>query len=394
MTNSDSILFLSGLMAEILAKAEGRKRKIQISGRIVDTPDIAKEILINTKSFVKNYHFLEYLSLGRFSANPPEWEKRSQITSLYFSAATKILDKNEVKCIYFEHLKRLQSGQGDLYQNLIAAAVQVASRMFGLTKPIPWPIDLIEEIRSNLTTLQLGAWVPIPEEVLKKNQLQLKKNFSKLKIAWSADIELKNVFNAWSINAKDSGISEFSPEGELVQNLFAATETTVAAIQNILDCLSRQGDSLRLHEKAIHMEELQFDSFIKEALRLYPPVPIVTRKCLHDTLIQGETFKADEVIIISILGIHRSPDFWEHPTQFQLNRKEFIEKTYPNHAYIPFLFGPRICAGMKLAHLEIQAALAAIVELFRILPAQYPPQFDYGISFRPHHPILLEKRIN
>ena len=100
-------------------------------------------------------------------------------------------------------------------------------------------------------------------------------------------------------------------------------------------------------------------------------------------------FKKNESILISIVGIHTHPDYWQDPLVFNPKRIEFIDHSYMKLAYIPFLSGSRTCAGMKIANTEIRSALKAFFELFKIEQCDEERKFDYGISSKPG--IHLEK---
>ena len=379
-------------MADLLSLANGLTTKHPLPIKIISSPEVAKEILIDSKTFIKNYQFLHYLSKGRFSTNSPEWEERAKLSQFYFTSATKVLNKEEVNLIYLKHLKGCDVQNESIYNPLINAAVEVASRMFGFKEAIPWPINLIETIRSSLISLQASHLTMVPIELVNQNRLQLEKSYNELTVLWASHAELQAFFNQWSFEAAKNSINDFSPEGELVQNLFAATETTVAAILNTLDCMSRHDDALHLNNRCLDFSEPMIETFIMETLRLYPPVPIVTRTCVKDTRIGDAVFNAGEGFLVSLIAIHRSPAFWSNPDQFQLNRQEFLTKSYPSYAYIPFLAGPRICAGMKLANVELRAGLAAICELFTITPPLWPQKFDYGISLHPSRMLKLTRK--
>lgn len=55
---------------------------------------------------------------------------------------------------------------------------------------------------------------------------------------------------------------------------------------------------------------------LEEALRLYPPAPILSRKAIADDELQGYPIAANSMILISPYATHRHPAFWEEPEQF------------------------------------------------------------------------------
>ena len=61
---------------------------------------------------------------------------------------------------------------------------------------------------------------------------------------------------------------------------------------------------------------------IKEAMRLYPPVILVSRSLEQDTEIDGRILKAGTQIDIHIYSVHHHPDYWDKPDVSLLNTSE------------------------------------------------------------------------
>ncbi|XP_057660420.1 probable cytochrome P450 6a20 isoform X3 [Diorhabda carinulata] len=96
------------------------------------------------------------------------------------------------------------------------------------------------------------------------------------------------------------------------------------------------------------MEMSYLDKVVNETLRLHPPAPLTGRVCNAayripntDVIIQ----KGDK-IRISILGIHRDPEYYPDPDTFDPERfNEENKAKRPNFSFLPFGEGPRICIG-------------------------------------------------
>src|ERR687894_2391381 len=75
----------------------------------------------------------------------------------------------------------------------------------------------------------------------------------------------------------------------------------------------------------------------EEALRLYPPVPVLVRRVVRPTTLGGYEIPTASRVLISIYNIHRHPEFWEGPRSFDPGNFE-PERTASRHdlAYIPF----------------------------------------------------------
>ena len=64
---------------------------------------------------------------------------------------------------------------------------------------------------------------------------------------------------------------------------------------------------------------------VKEALRLYPSVPIIGRRCEKDCFIDGEPVKKGDSVTVFVHLLHRNPAVWPRPEEFIPER--FLEST-------------------------------------------------------------------
>ena len=123
------------------------------------------------------------------------------------------------------------------------------------------------------------------------------------------------------------------------------------------------------------LSELKYlECCIKEALRLYPSVPILARDLTADTKICNFTLTFIEMFhilnpLVLLLGeynlpaggsvlivpylLHRDPKYFPDPEQFQPERF-FPENSRGRHpyAYVPFSAGPRNCIGKSRTTLK------------------------------------------
>ncbi len=107
---------------------------------------------------------------------------------------------------------------------------------------------------------------------------------------------------------------------------------------------------------------------MKEALRLSPPVPFSPRGVLRDTEVAGVALHAGQMITLASLGLHRHPDFWAAPQEFDPLRfgPDRAEDRAHSHVYVPFGGGAHICLGNHLAELMTKAVMAAVLAEHRV----------------------------
>ncbi|XP_048870627.1 cytochrome P450 4F3 [Brienomyrus brachyistius] len=126
-------------------------------------------------------------------------------------------------------------------------------------------------------------------------------------------------------------------------------------------------------------EELDWDDLsnlpfitmcIKESLRLYPPVPAVTRRLTQEITVPGKrVIPPGNISLVSIYGTHHNPHVWPDPEVY--NPLRFDPKNSKGrspYAFIPFSAGARNCIGQNFAMAEMRVATALTVRRFRITP--------------------------
>lgn len=106
---------------------------------------------------------------------------------------------------------------------------------------------------------------------------------------------------------------------------------------------------------------------MNETMRLYPPIWHLGRQNLVEDEIGGYIIPPKTHIRICPFLLHRHPDFWDAPNDFQPDRfnKENSKKQTP-FSFIPFGMGPRLCIGRNFALMEMALILAMVLQRFRV----------------------------
>lgn len=108
------------------------------------------------------------------------------------------------------------------------------------------------------------------------------------------------------------------------------------------------------------LKELKYlEQCIKEAMRLFPPVPIFTRMVEEDFECSGYVIPRGCTMLVAPFILHRDKNLFENPGQF--NPDNFsTENLLSRHpfSYIPFSAGPRNCIGQKFALMEEKTVLS------------------------------------
>ena len=186
------------------------------------------------------------------------------------------------------------------------------------------------------------------------------------------------------LTAKDeagTGLTDREIQDEVNTFTFAGHDTTASTISWTLYALAKypnfqqqvrdEVNTILADRTTIHNEDLPKLAFtsrvIKEALRMFPPIPVVSRELTEALTIDGVTFPVGTEIDISMYNIHHNPDVWENPETFDPDRflPDNLAKIDP-YSFIPFSAGQRNCIGQHFAIDVTKAFIARVIRQFDI----------------------------
>ncbi|XP_073950244.1 probable cytochrome P450 6a13 [Choristoneura fumiferana] len=118
------------------------------------------------------------------------------------------------------------------------------------------------------------------------------------------------------------------------------------------------------------------DMVLAESLRVFSPVPVLSRECTNDCYIPVPTLKnplkltKGTPIMIPVQSMHMDPKYYPDPEKFDPERfTEEQAQNRPKYTYMPFGEGPKQCLAPRLGALQVKVAVMSIVEHFRLRPA-------------------------
>ena len=171
-------------------------------------------------------------------------------------------------------------------------------------------------------------------------------------------------------------------------------EQLAIAVEEVDRVLGKPSSSSSSFPPFSAFKELTYlEQCLKEAMRLYSPVPVLARECCEDDKLNGVLIPRGTAMLISIWAMHTSEAIWGkdvldfRPSRF--SREEASER-HP-YAYMPFSKGPRDCIGQHLAISEAKVVLGSLLRQYTIQPKQGEPRRpetdSYIIPVRPAHPL-------
>ncbi|MGY6549737.1 MAG: cytochrome P450 [Roseinatronobacter sp.] len=103
------------------------------------------------------------------------------------------------------------------------------------------------------------------------------------------------------------------------------------------------------------------DTF-REALRLYPPVPMLVRETREPETFRGRALGRGAQVVISLWHMGRNERIWPDPHAFRPERwQEASNNACARDAFLPFSSGPRVCTGAGFAMAEGVLILARLL---------------------------------
>jgi cytochrome P450 len=104
---------------------------------------------------------------------------------------------------------------------------------------------------------------------------------------------------------------------------------------------------------------------ILEAMRLYPPGWILSRRAIADDVLSGHRITAGTDLMLSPYLIQRHAAHWDSPESYRPERF-LLDDPRDRWIYIPFAAGPRHCVGENFAMYEMTVHVARVAARWRM----------------------------
>ncbi len=208
------------------------------------------------------------------------------------------------------------------------------------------------------------------------------------------------------VRDKESGepMGERALVDEIMTLIVAGHETTASGLNWTWYLLSQHpAAEARLHAEIdaadypgapglAQVETLAYTGqVVNEALRLYPPGWVLSRRTIEADVLGGYPIAPGTNVLLPLYLLHRHPQFWENPDAFRPERFAPGQQTERTRfAYMPFAAGPRHCIGETLALYEMLMHLYLVARRYRLiyLPGK-PLELEAQINLRTRHPLHM-----
>ncbi|AWN41893.1 cytochrome P450 [Methylobacterium durans] len=199
------------------------------------------------------------------------------------------------------------------------------------------------------------------------------------------------------------GLTDLEVKANIVTFIAAGHETTANALTWALYCLSQDGAARARLEAEVdaaagqdgfHYPDLPFTKAVmEEAMRLFPPVPFMSRQAIRDDRIGRIKIPRGSLVMVAPYVLHRHRTLWDDPDAFVPER--FLgpaRQSISRYAYLPFGAGPRVCIGQSFSLQEQVILLAHAVRAMRFtLPPDHAPVTPlHRVTLRPEHGLRMQ----
>ena len=376
--------FLDGIVFQLYAMARGEAGGHVNASVVADAASI-REILSQPARFPKavNMGLIGALGDSRFTANGPAWNVRRDLTQTAYLQAGSPSNAAAISAVYRARFATCDATPEGVHGALMLASSEIFFRSLGCEADFERLLGFFERARQYLKYLQYYSWnVPGGSDLsaLREQGSDLVGQFDQETSSSASISRLLTDFHG-----RAGELEDFNPLHELLMNFLAGIETTAATLSFAIDRLGidpRVEARLRA-EIADGVQDTYFDCFLQETMRYFPAIPFVVRETAEATTLNDVAMAKGEKIILSIVGLHHNPSYWNEPEIFDCSRAEFMNTSYNRRAFLPFLAGPRMCGGARLANLELIEGLKAFVMAFAVSGSSDQIGFDYGLALRP-----------
>jgi cytochrome P450 len=376
--------FLDGIVFQLYAMARGGAGGHVNASVVADAASI-HEILSQPARFPKavNMGLISALGDSRFTANGPAWKVRRDLTQNAYLQAGSAGNAAAVSAVYRARFVSCDATPEGVHRALMLASSEIFFRSLGCEADVEGLLGFFERARQYLKCLQYYSWNAPGASDLSALREEGSYLVGKFDEETSSSASISRLLT--DFHGRAGELEDFNPLHELLMNFLAGIETTAATLSFAIDRLGidpRVEGRLRA-EIADGGQNAYFDCFLQETMRYFPAIPFVVREAAAETTLNDMPVAKGEKIILSIVGLHHNPSYWNEPEIFDCSRAEFMNNSYNRRAFLPYLAGPRMCGGARLANLELAEGLKAFVREFAVSGSTDQIGFDYGLALRP-----------
>lgn len=396
-------------------------RIINRSVFIANCPEVVRHVLVTNhanyekKSPLMRKAFEPLLGDGLFISDGETWQKRRAMETPLFASESvakyaNIMVKATEECV--QDWSIIKPGATlDVLPEMLKLSTEIICRtLFGDQIGVEQTAQLIEGLvryQAAIGKMDVNTFFGLPSWIPggKKSQAatvasSIHQIVDKL-IAEAINSDNKDSLLARFLTMQDgeNALTLQQIRNELIVLFMAGQETTANTLAWAWYLLSQCPEvERRLHEEVDNViggaGSVTYDDFsrlsytraiIDETMRLYPPVPLLSREAGAEDIIRNRHIPVGSIMLVAPWLLHRHKLYWDKPDHFSPERFLADAPVQPDEfAYIPFSTGPRACLAKFFGTVETTLCLAILARQFRLtLPAGQVVTHECRLTLRP-----------
>jgi len=125
-------------------------------------------------------------------------------------------------------------------------------------------------------------------------------------------------------------------------------------------------------------------AIIEETLRLYPPVPLLSRQARGPDKLGKLDIRSGDIMLVVPWLLHRHELYWDGPNAFRPERFLPGAPRPDRYCYLPFSGGHRVCLGQRFGLTETILCLAILAQRFKwTLRSEHRVEVECRLTLRP-----------
>ena len=141
----------------------------------------------------------------------------------------------------------------------------------------------------------------------------------------------------------------------------------------------------RLVEESDITNLVYLQAIIKETMRLHPPALISpAHESIDNCVVAGYNIPKGTRLMVNLWKLHRDPNVWSDPDQFQperfLTSNKDIDYKGQQYEYLPFGSGRRMCPGVSFAIKTLHFTLASALQGFELAKPSNPVDANESVG--------------
>lgn len=339
-----------------------------------------------------------------FVTNGEEWKRQRRIIDPAFEGG-RLRDTFPAMVAAGEAaVNRLPTGIVEVEEHLSHAAADVIFRtLFSLPITDQIAQQVFHEFRAYQRTqpiLNIAAFIPLPQWMPRLHRRKALSSAKRIRalITQMTEARAKQIADGnappdlatkiMTMPDPETGLRFSTPEmvDQVAIFFLAGHETSASALgwslyllathPEIQERVTAESQRLPATPEFSDLSTLRLTRDVfREALRLYPPVPMMVREAQCPEQFRGRPVKKGAQIVLSPWHLHRHERLWPNPDSFDPDRWAREEnRACARDAYLPFSEGPRVCTGAGFAMVEGTLLLAMLCRAYRFtaLPTDLP----------------------